>query len=112
MSTEIKQCQAKGKIVTLSIGGATGKVGFNSDTQAISFAKTIWNSFLGGSSSTRPFGNAVLDGSAKTHSVSPSSFSLGKYAHSVDLDIESGSPAHYSAFVNEIRSLAKDAHKR
>jgi len=60
LSTEIKQCQAKGKIVTLSISGTTGKVGFTGDTQAISFAKTIWDAFLGGSSPTRPFGSAVL----------------------------------------------------
>lgn len=71
-----------GKIVTLSIGlhlfidytkslvpdtqvylgGATGAATFSSDSQAQAFANTIWNLFLGGSSSTRPFGNAVLDG--------------------------------------------------
>ena len=52
----------KGKIVTLSLGGAGGGVGFTDDTQGQSFADTIWNLFLGGSSSTRPFGSAVLDG--------------------------------------------------
>ncbi|PSR80752.1 hypothetical protein PHLCEN_2v6668 [Hermanssonia centrifuga] len=62
VGTDIKTCQAKGKIVTLSIGGATGSVGFTSDSQAQTFADTIWNVFLGGSSSTRPFGDAVLDG--------------------------------------------------
>lgn len=55
-------CQSKGKIVTMSLGGATGSVGFSSDSQAETFADTVWNTFLGGSSSTRPFGNAVLDG--------------------------------------------------
>jgi chitinase len=48
--------------VTLSIGGATGDVGFTSDSQAKEFADTIWNLFLGGSSSMRPFGDATLDG--------------------------------------------------
>ena len=31
---------------------------------------------------------------------------------SVDLDIENGSAAHYSTFVNALRSLAKNARKR
>ncbi|TFY55037.1 hypothetical protein EVG20_g9469 [Dentipellis fragilis] len=92
MASQIAACQAKGKIVTLSLGGATGQVGFSSDSAAKSFADTIWNMFLGGSSSTRPFGSAVLDG--------------------VDLDIESGSPSHYAAFVNQIRSHASGKSKK
>ncbi|KAA1476280.1 glycoside hydrolase [Dentipellis sp. KUC8613] len=92
MASQIEACQAKGKIVTLSLGGATGQVGFSSDATAKSFADTIWNMFLGGSSSTRPFGSAVLDG--------------------VDLDIESGSPSHYAAFVNQIRSHASGKSKK
>ena len=48
--------------MTISIGGATGAVSFTGDAQAESFADTIWDLFLGGSSSTRPFGAAVLDG--------------------------------------------------
>ncbi len=48
--------------MTLSLGGAGGSVGFSSDSQAQTFADTVWNTFLGGSSSTRPFGDAVLDG--------------------------------------------------
>ena len=58
----IQNCQNKGKIVTLSLGGATGAAGFSSDAQAVSFADQIWNLFLGGTSSIRPFGDAVLDG--------------------------------------------------
>lgn len=86
MAEDIKTCQQAGKIVTLSLGGATGIVGFSSDSEAQTFADTIWNLFLGGDSPVRPFGDAILDG--------------------VDLDIESGSPAHYAAFVNRIRSNA------
>ncbi|KAH9847252.1 glycoside hydrolase [Lenzites betulinus] len=86
MTQDIKTCQAAGKLVTLSLGGATGQVGFSSDSQAQTFADQIWNQFLGGSSDIRPFGDAVLDG--------------------LDLDIESGTPAHYAAFVNRIRSNA------
>ncbi|KZV66161.1 glycoside hydrolase family 18 protein [Peniophora sp. CONT] len=92
MASQIEACQAKGKIVTLSLGGATGQVGFSSDSAAESLAKRVWNEFLGGSSSTRPFGSAVLDG--------------------LDLDIESGSSAHYDTFVNTIRSLSAGASKR
>ncbi|KAF9036504.1 class III chitinase [Hymenopellis radicata] len=92
LASDITQCQAKGKIVTLSLGGATGSVGFGSDDQARTFANTIWNLFLGGSSDTRPFGNAVLDG--------------------VDLDIEGGTSSGYPAFVNEIRSLSSGANKQ
>ena len=86
LAQDIKTCQAAGKIITLSLGGATGQIGFSSDSQAQSFATQIWNLFLGGKSATRPFGDVVLDG--------------------VDLDIESGTPAHYAAFVNQLRKLA------
>jgi chitinase len=56
MAADIQACQAKGKIITLSLGGATGAAVFSSDAQAQTFADQIWNLFLGGSSSTRPFG--------------------------------------------------------
>ncbi|KLO20503.1 glycoside hydrolase [Schizopora paradoxa] len=92
LASDIETCQAAGKIVTISLGGATGSNQFSSDSQAESFADQIWDLFLGGSSSTRPFGNAVLDG--------------------VDLDIESGTGASYAAFVNQIRSHAAGASKQ
>ncbi|KAI0671345.1 glycoside hydrolase [Trametes maxima] len=90
MAQDIKTCQEAGKLVTLSLGGATGQVGFSSDSQAQSFADQVWNLFLGGESDIRPFGDAVLDG--------------------VDLDIESGTPAHYAAFVNRIRANAGETN--
>lgn len=62
LASDIETCQAAGKIVTLSLGGATGSDTFSSASQAESFADLIWDEFLGGSSSTRPFGSAVLDG--------------------------------------------------
>ncbi|TFK76820.1 glycoside hydrolase [Pluteus cervinus] len=92
LSTDIASCQAKGKLVTLSLGGQSGAVGFQSDSQAETFAQTIWDLFLGGSSSTRPFGNAILDG--------------------VDLDIEGGTSAGYAAFVNKIQALAKSTGRK
>lgn len=81
-----------GKIVLLSMGGATGNNGFSSNQQATTFADQIWNLFFGGSSSTRPFGDAILDG--------------------LDLDLEGGSQDGYPAFINRIRSYTKKANKK
>jgi len=47
MASDIQKCQAKGKLVTISLGGATANVGFNSASQAAGFAQTIWDMFLG-----------------------------------------------------------------
>ncbi|KAA1468537.1 class III chitinase [Dentipellis sp. KUC8613] len=92
LASDVQFCQSKGKILTISLGGAGGGVGFTGDSQAEDFADTIWNLFLGGSSSTRPLGSAVLDG--------------------VDLDIEGGGGVGYAAFVNRIRSHASGASKK
>jgi chitinase len=62
LASDIQECQANGKIVTISIGGQIGDVDLASDSQAESFADTVWNIFLGGSSDIRPFGNATFDG--------------------------------------------------
>ncbi|KAG6866839.1 hypothetical protein C0991_008775 [Blastosporella zonata] len=51
LEEDIRFCQAKGKIVTLSIGGATSEVGFSSDAQAEAFGTLLWEMFLGGSAS-------------------------------------------------------------
>lgn len=48
--------------MTISLGGATGGASFADDAEGQDFAQIIWDIFLGGTSSTRPFGNAVLDG--------------------------------------------------
>ncbi|KAJ7113405.1 glycoside hydrolase superfamily, partial [Mycena epipterygia] len=87
LAAGIEACQAMGKLVTISLGNSV----LSSDAQGIDFANTIWNLFLGGSSSTRPFGSAVLDG--------------------VDLDIEVGDPTGYAAFVSQIRALSAGAGK-
>lgn len=78
-------CQKKKKQVLISLGGASGLYGFNSKKEALLLARTVWNIFLGGSSTARPFGTAVLDG--------------------LDLDIEGGSSLYYTDFVKEMRSL-------
>jgi len=41
LASDIQACQAKGKVVTLSLGGATGGVGFTSDAQAQSYADQV-----------------------------------------------------------------------
>lgn len=92
MAGDIKQCQAKGKIVTLSLGGATASTAFDSDDQGLAFAQTIWDLFLGGSSKTRPFGDAVLDG--------------------IDMDIEGGSKTGHIAFILRLRQLAATSEKK
>lgn len=92
LASDIEYCQAAGKIVTLSFGGATGAVGFTSDAEGEAYAQTIWDLFLGGSSSTRPFGSAVLDG--------------------IDMDIEGGSQTGFAAFLNALRTLMNGGSKK
>ncbi|KAH7098349.1 glycoside hydrolase [Auriculariales sp. MPI-PUGE-AT-0066] len=93
LSADIEKCQAKGKIVTLSIGGATGGNLFTDDAQAQGFATQVWNMFMGGTNDIRPFGKASLDG--------------------IDLDIEGGSSAGYAAFVEQLRKhYAEDSSKK
>jgi chitinase len=60
----INACQAAGKLVILSLGGADADVTLDSDSQGQQVANTIWNLFLGGTedSSLRPFGSVNLDG--------------------------------------------------
>lgn len=62
----IKKCQAAGKLVILSMGGAEGyaDVTLSSDADGENIADQVWNLFLGGtaSSTLRPFGSLKLDG--------------------------------------------------
>ncbi|KAA0057509.1 acidic endochitinase-like [Cucumis melo var. makuwa] len=64
LSKEIKSCQALGIKVFLSIGGGAGSytLNFTNDDDATNDALYLWNNFLGGKSSSRPLGEAVLDG--------------------------------------------------
>jgi len=91
IAADITYCQSQGVQILLSFGGAEGTYGFSSDTSATTFATTVWNMFLGGSSTIRPFGSAVLDG--------------------IDLDIESGSTNGYAAFITQLRSYFAGASK-
>jgi chitinase len=85
LAADIKYCQSLGKKVLLSLGGAVGSYGFTSDQQAINYASTLWNSFGGGQSTQRPFGDVVLDG--------------------FDLDIENGNPTGYAALTTALKKL-------
>lgn len=59
----------------MSLGGASGSYGFSNDGDGQKFAQTLWDLFLGGNSSTRPFGDVIIDG--------------------FDLDIEAGGSTGY-----------------
>ncbi|KAI9061208.1 carbohydrate-binding module family 5 protein [Trametes sanguinea] len=89
LASAIEYCQSRGKIVTISLGGATGAASFTSAAQASAFGDTIWDLFLGGDSQLRPFGGAVLDG--------------------IDLDIEGGNTIYFDSFIARIRQLASIA---
>ncbi|GFS38815.1 chitinase A [Actinidia rufa] len=75
LSSDIKSCQAKGVKVMLSIGGGGGAYSLDSSEDARQVATYLWNNYLGGQSSSRPLGPAVLDG--------------------IDFDIEGGSNQHW-----------------
>ncbi|KAF7312135.1 Glycoside hydrolase [Mycena indigotica] len=109
LASQIQACQAAGKLVTLSLGGASGAAVLTSDAQGVQFANTIWNLFLGGSSSTRPFGAAVLDGQVTILVLTELSiFTIIR----IDLDIEGGGPTGFAAFVTQIRTLSANASKK
>lgn len=62
LGSDIKACQDSGKKVLLSLGGASGSYGLNSESQAKDVADKLWSSFGGGSGNNRPFGDVTLDG--------------------------------------------------
>ncbi|KAG1724099.1 glycoside hydrolase family 18 protein [Suillus paluster] len=92
LASDIHACQSAGKAITISLGGATGKINFHNDSQAAAYAETIWNLFLGGKSKTRPFGSAILDG--------------------IDMDIEGGSQTGYVSFLTALRKLMDKGKKK
>ncbi|KAK9476621.1 glycoside hydrolase superfamily, partial [Lipomyces japonicus] len=85
IAQDIKTCQNAGKKVLLSLGGAAGSYGFTSDSEAESFATTLWQTFGADTSASvnRPFGDSVVDG--------------------FDLDIENGNSIGYAALVTKLR---------
>ncbi|ONI23257.1 hypothetical protein PRUPE_2G177900 [Prunus persica] len=92
LSSDIKSCQAKGVKVILSIGGGAGSYYLTSKEDARQVATYLWNNFLGGSSSTsRPLGDAVLDG--------------------IDFDIEGGTNLHWDDLARYLSAYSKQGKK-
>ncbi|KAF9577985.1 Chitinase 1, partial [Lunasporangiospora selenospora] len=83
VAQDIKYCQSQGKIVQISIGGASGSYAIPDAASGLAFADKIWDMFLGGSAQNRPFNDAILDG--------------------VDLDLEAGQNDGYVAFIQNLR---------
>ncbi|KAI3427516.1 Glyco_hydro_18 domain-containing protein, partial [Psidium guajava] len=91
LGADIKSCQAKGIKVMLSIGGGAGSYSLASSDDAQQVATYLWNNFLGGSSSSRPLGNAILDG--------------------IDFDIEGGSGLYWDDLARYLSSYSKRGKK-
>ncbi|KAG9155063.1 hypothetical protein Leryth_011048 [Lithospermum erythrorhizon] len=91
LSADIKSCQAKGVKVILSIGGGAGGYTLTSTAEAKQLATFIWSNFLGGQSSSRPLGDAVLDG--------------------VDFDIEGGTSLHWDELAKFLSNYSKQGKK-
>ncbi|KAK7343720.1 hypothetical protein VNO77_12702 [Canavalia gladiata] len=87
-SAEIKYCQSKGIKVLLSIGGGAGSYSLASPKDARNVSTFLWNTFLGGKSSSRPLGNAVLDG--------------------IDFDIELGSTKNWEHLARFLKDYSKE----
>ncbi|XP_061369693.1 hevamine-A-like [Gastrolobium bilobum] len=88
LSTDIKSCQAKGIKVLLSLGGGAGSYSLASPQDARQVATYLWNNFLGGHSSSRPLGPAVLDG--------------------IDFDIEGGSNLYWDDLARYLKGYSKE----
>ncbi|XP_008776738.1 acidic endochitinase-like [Phoenix dactylifera] len=62
ISSDIQSCQSRGVKVLLSLGGASGSYSLTSAADAQNVSNYLLNNYLGGNSSSRPLGAAVLDG--------------------------------------------------
>ncbi|KAL7141765.1 hypothetical protein ABFS83_08G075500 [Erythranthe nasuta] len=87
LSSDIKSCQAKGIKVMLSIGGGAGSYYLASSQDARQVATYLWNNFLGGKSSSRPLGDAILDG--------------------IDFDIEGGTNLYWDDLARYLSNYGK-----
>ncbi|KAL5538754.1 hypothetical protein UlMin_043864 [Ulmus minor] len=88
-SNAIKSCQKKGVKVLLSIGGGIGQYSLSSKADAKNFADYLYKNFLGGKSSNRPLGSAVLDG--------------------IDFDIEKPGTLHWDDLARYLKSHSTKA---
>ncbi|NP_001312735.1 basic endochitinase precursor [Nicotiana tabacum] len=90
LTKSIRHCQSIGIKIMLSIGGGTPTYTLSSVDDARQVADYLWNNFLGGQSSFRPLGDAVLDG--------------------IDFDIELGQP-HYIALARRLSEHGQQGKK-
>ncbi|KAI6672414.1 hypothetical protein NL676_000320 [Syzygium grande] len=91
ISSGIQSCQNQGIKVMLSLGGGAGSYSLASQADARNVADYLWNNFLGGTSSARPLGNAVLDG--------------------IDFDIELGSTQYWDDLARYLSDYSKRGKK-
>jgi len=90
-SSQIQACQAKGIKVLLSLGGGAGSYSLSSSDDATQVANYLWDNFLGGTSSSRPLGDAVLDG--------------------IDFDIEAGGE-HFDELARALNGFSSQSQKQ
>ncbi|XP_010035193.2 hevamine-A [Eucalyptus grandis] len=91
ISNGIRSCQNQGIKVMLSLGGGAGSYSLASQADARNVADYLWNNFLGGTSSSRPLGDAVLDG--------------------IDFDIELGSTNYWDDLARYLSDYSKQGKK-
>ncbi|KDP28548.1 hypothetical protein JCGZ_14319 [Jatropha curcas] len=91
LSSDIKSCQARGINVMLSIGGGVVSYSLSSSEDARQVATYLWKNFLGGKSSSRPLGPAVLDG--------------------IDFDIEGGSDLYWDDLARYLSAYSQKGKK-
>ncbi|KAF5205614.1 Acidic endochitinase [Thalictrum thalictroides] len=91
VSDGIRSCQGRGVKVMLSIGGGIGPYSIASPADARQVADYLWNNFLGGSSTSRPLGDAVLNG--------------------IDFDIETGPTQNYDLLARYLSAYSTSARK-
>jgi chitinase len=87
LSAAITTCQAAGKKVILSLGGASGSYSLTSQQEAETIGQNLWDSYAkkGSSNAPRPFGDSFVNG--------------------FDFDIESNSGnANYQYMIAKLRS--------
>ncbi|KAK9672541.1 hypothetical protein RND81_12G106900 [Saponaria officinalis] len=83
IGNDIAACQSSGVKVFLSLGGGAGTYSLSSASDAQQVADYLWNNFLSGTSDSRPFGTAVLDG--------------------IDFDIEAGTNANWDVLAKALQ---------
>ncbi|KAL7254198.1 hypothetical protein ACSBR1_008573 [Camellia fascicularis] len=91
LTSDIRHCQNLGIKVMLSIGGGVGTYSLSSQSDAKNVSEYLWNNYLGGSSSSRPLGSAVLNG--------------------IDFDIELGSTKYWDDLARYLSAYSEFGRK-